>query len=147
MTKDQTTTPDPLIQIGRDLAAAWDRLGEVVRQEYDDEDGCAGRRLGRMLGDLNEKIYALQDMACEIQASSVQGAMVQLMLAHSFADIISTSTDAQAARDMRRVSKLLYSALNFLEGECDTPRKEFGGEHYMFSDLDPHRCMTEEAVS
>ncbi len=77
---------------------------------------------------------------------SLEGAMVQIMLAHAAADLMDAdSSDETAAVQMRTVSKLLYSALAVLERVSAVPREELGGKAYMRRDLDPHALVAEEA--
>ncbi len=85
---------------------------------------------------------SVEAMAAEIPASSLEGAMVQIMLAHAVADIMA-STDETTVADMRTVSKLLYSALATIEQAAGVPREEVAGEAYMRRDLDPHALVAE----
>ncbi len=80
-------------------------------------------------------------MAAEIPASTLKGAMVQIMLAHSAADVMPGNTDESNEVQMRTISKLLYSALAVIEQVAGVPREEVGGEAYMRSDLDPHALV------
>ena len=81
--------------------------------------------------------------AAEIQATSLEGAMVQIMLAHAEADMMASSTEESNAAQMRTISKLLYSALVIIEQAAGVPREELGGEAYMRRDLDPHALVAE----
>ena len=135
---------DPVAQIGRDLATNW-------RQVWRNDDDLANHkahspekaRLQHLECHLADRREALENMAAEIQASSLEGAMVQVMLACTAADMIAASTEETAEQDMRTVSKLLYSALSLLEEQAGVPREELGGEAYMTRDLDPHALVAE----
>ncbi len=83
-------------------------------------------------------------MAAEVPASTLEGAMVQIMLAHAAADLMEGDRDdGTAAVQMRTISKLLYSALVVIETVAGVPREELGGEAYMRRDLDPHALVAE----
>ncbi len=73
---------------------------------------------------------------------SLEGAMVQIMLAHAAADVMEADRDdGIAAVQMRTISKLLYSALTVIEQVASVPREEVAGEAYMRRDLDPHALV------
>ena len=80
-------------------------------------------------------------MAAEIQAGSLEGAMVQIMLAHAEADVMAASTEESNEAQMRTISKLLYSVLAAIEQVADVPREELGGKAYLTRDLDPHALL------
>ena len=77
-------------------------------------------------------------MAAEIQASSLEGAMLQIMLAHAEADLMAARTEESSEAEMRTIGKLLYSALAAIEQAVGVPREELGGKAYLIRDLDPH---------
>ncbi len=82
-------------------------------------------------------------MAAEVQASSLEGAMVQIMLAHAEADVMAASTEESNEAQMRTISKLLYSVLTALERLAGVPREELGGEAYLTRELDPHKLVAD----
>ncbi len=93
---------------------------------------------------LSDRWGTLEAMAAEIPASTLEGAMVQIMLAHAAADLMAAdSSDETAVVQMRTISKLLYSALAAIEQAAGVPREELGGEAYMRRDLDPHALLAE----
>jgi hypothetical protein len=148
-TRTQTTAAktasasDPA-QIGRDLAAIW-RLVEWNHENRPPADAPAEQRNRFKLLDsyLGDRWSALEAMAAEIQAGSLEGAMIQIMLAHAEADVMAASTEESNEAQMRTISKLLYSALAAIEQVSGVPREELGGEHYMCRDLDPHVLVAE----
>ena len=83
-------------------------------------------------------------MAAESQAGSLEGAMVQIMLAHAEADVMAASTEESNEQQMRTISRLLYSVLTILERVAGVPRDKIGGEAYMLRDLDPYALVAEE---
>ena len=136
---------DPVARIGRDLATIW---RQVWRNDDEQANAVAhtpeSTRLVHLDVHLADRRAALEAMAAEIQASSLEGAMVQIMLAHAAADIIAASTEETAEQDMRTVSKLLYSALAALEQTTGVPREELDGEAYLTRDLDLHAMVAGE---
>ena len=80
-------------------------------------------------------------MAAEVQASSLEGAMVQIMLAHAEADVMAASTEESNEAQMRTISKLLYSTLAALERATGVPREKLGGKAYLTRDLDPRALV------
>lgn len=130
---------DPVAQIGRDLASIWHQIWRNDEEQPSADTPCAQRtRLGRLEYHLADRREALEAMAAEIQAGSLEGAMVQIMLAHAEADLMAASTEESSEQQMRTISKLLYSALAALERQAGVPREEVAGEAYMRRDLDPH---------
>ncbi len=80
-------------------------------------------------------------MAAEIPASTLEGAMVQIMLAHSAADLMAAdSADETAVVQMRTISKLLYSALTVLERVAGVSREELAEN--VVADLVGHEKTT-----
>ncbi len=80
-------------------------------------------------------------MAAELQAGSLEGAMVQIMLAHVEADLMAASTEESNEAELRTIAKLLYSALAAIEQVVGVPREELGGKAYLTRDLDPHALL------
>ena len=138
-----TTASDPVAQIGRDLATNWRQYWRI------DEDGASGEahspektRQKRLEKHVADRRGALEAMAAEIQANSLEGAMVQIMLAHSAADTMEADrSDETAAVNMRAISKLLYSALAAIEQATGVPREEMASDAYMRRDIDPHALV------
>ena len=60
-------------------------------------------------------------MAAEIQAGTLEGAAVQIMLAHAEADMMAASTEESNEAQMRTISKLLYSALAVMKPATTCP--------------------------
>ena len=133
---------DPVAQIGRDLAATW-RLLEWNDEHRLPADAPAEQRSCRDHLDphLTDRIAALEAMAAEIQASSLEGAMVQIMLVHAEADLMAASTEESSDAQLRTISKLLYSALAVLERVAGVSREDVASKVYMGRDLDPHALV------
>ena len=135
---------DPVAQIGRDLAAVW-RLIEWNDENRLPSDAPAveKNRFERLDSCLSDRWSALEAMAAEIQAGSLEGAMIQIMLAHAEADVMAASTEESNDAQMRTIGKLLYSVLAVIEQAAGVRREELGGEHYMCRELDPHVLVAE----
>ena len=135
---------DPVAQIGRDLAAVW-RLVEWQDENRPPADAPAEQRhrFERLDSHLTDRWVALEPMAAELQASSLEGAMIQIMLAHAEADVMAASTEESDESQMRTISKLLYSVLAAIEQAAGVRREELGGEHYMCRELNPHVLVAE----
>ena len=137
-----TSASDSVAQIGRDLASNWRKIWRNDEKAALPEPNVTKRiHLQRLGIDLTERANALEAMAAELQASTLEGAMVQIMLAHAAADLMAHCTEETTEQDMRRISKLLYSALAALEQATGTAREELGGEAYMVRDLEPHALV------
>ncbi len=103
MTDEQTTTPDPLIQIGRDLAYCR-RRGEEIQGEMNDlrgsTDSEAFRKLVWLENDgkrLDERLEVLEQMTTEIRAQSLRGVMVQIGIIERFVGVGGLSAKRERA--------------------------------------------------
>ena len=135
---------DPAAQIGRDLAATWRQIWRNDEKRPSTEAHSPERtRLKHLDFHLGDRMEALEAMAAEVQASTLEGAMVQIMLAHAEADVMAASTEESSEAQMRTISRLLYSALTVLERVASAPREELG-EAYMCRDLDPHALVAKD---
>ena len=139
---------DPVTQTGRDLAATWRQVWRNDEERLPANAPVAQRsRYERVEFRLSDRWGTLEAMAAEIPASTLEGAMVQIMLAHAAADLMEAdSSDETAAVQMRTISKLLYGALAVIEQVADVPREEVAGEAYMRRDRDPHALVAEAPV-
>ncbi len=116
----------------------WRNDDEKVSVEAHSAESARLEHLEYHLADRRE---ALEAMAAEVQASSLEGAMVQIMLAHAEADVMAASTEESNEAQMRTISKLLYSTLAALERAAGVPREKLGGEAYLTRELDPHALV------
>lgn len=129
-------TPDRVAQIGRDIAQVWKQIWK-----HDYGPTRSDRDWWRQEFILSDRLGALEAMAAEIRASTLEDAMVQIMLAHAAADCMPGDEERSATTTMRTVSRLLYNALATLEELSGTKREDLGGEAYMRRDLDPHEIV------
>ena len=140
-----TRHSDPVAQIGRDLAQIWRQVWRNEDERVSAEaHSPESTRLERQEGHLSDRREALEAMAAEIPASSLEGVMCQIMLAHAEADVMAASTEESTEAEMRTISKLLYSALAAVEQAVGVPREALGGEAYLTRDLDPHALVAED---
>ena len=80
-----SSASDPVAQIGRDLAQIWRQVWRNDDDQKSSEAHSSERnRQVRLDFSLADRREALETMAAEIQAGSLEGAMVQIMLAHAF---------------------------------------------------------------
>ena len=126
-------TPDPVAQIGRDIARVWQQI-----REFDDGPSLPEHEYWRQEYGFGDRLDALEAMAVELPAQSLAGAMVAIILAHNEAEYLPELDGGPAAAKFRTVSKLLYSALAVLEEATGSQREELAGDAYMRRDLDPH---------
>ena len=138
---------DPVAQIGRDLATIWRQVWRNDDEKVSVEaHGPESTRLERLEFHLADRREALEAMAAEVQAGTLEGVMVQIMLAHAATDVMAASTEETSEQDMRTISKLLYSALAVLERVAGVPREELGGEAYLTRGLDPNVLVAGDEI-
>lgn len=155
MTDEQTTAPDPLIQIGRDLAYCRRRIEEVQTERTklhgstDTEDCRKGMWLERDGKRLFQRIDVWEQMTTEIRAESLRGVMVQVAMIDVLNGVIEecelTEKEQEAAHG--NITKLLYSILAHLEAETKVEREEVFGADYLYRARDPHRPILQAVAS
>ncbi len=127
--------PDAVAQSGRQLVRAWAALDANDRQQFKCErEGPERRHLEREAQVLEARKEALQGMAAFTQATSLEGALVQVALAHGLADSVGAcgAADCDTCKsDLRHISAALHSAASVLERVGGIDRSEFGVETYM----------------
>ena len=142
---------DPVAQIGRDLASIWRRHDRNEEEQLQIKKPCLERtRLEQQAALLSDRADALQNMAPEILATSLEGAMVQIILADGAANLmgganLGLTVEQTTTALVKDIHKLLNSALAVLEQKTGVPREELGGETYMARSFDPHVVIAETA--
>jgi hypothetical protein len=132
------TTPCPVLEAARELA----RL-EVVLLKLGEESGslCRGspefEAICRQEAYFGELADVQRQRIATGRATSLGGAMAQVMIAASLMDVLSSDLPSHI-----RVEMALYSVLAVLEREAGIDREEFAGETYMPARLDPHSAVT-----
>ena len=152
---EQKTTPDPLIQIGRDLAYCRRRIEELQDERFSLGDSTIaddGRKRAWLKHDekrLFERIDVLEQMTTEIRADSLRGIMVQVAMieqAHSFIEEFELDeSKTEAAHG--NIRKLLYSIIQYLEVETKMEREEVFGDVYLYRARDPQRAIVQAVAS
>lgn len=142
---------DQLIDIGKDLGSCWYKLFEIQDECFGlSEEGSRDewRRLIQLRKDeqcLLERTWALETMATQLRATSLPGALVQVVMAHRYLREMTESDldvdERQAA--CRSIERLLYSLADCLEAEIDEPRESLFGDAYMPRQQDPSACVPE----
>ncbi len=132
--------PDAVAQSGRDLVQAWAALdaNDDQRRKCDD-DGPERRHVEREEQVLSARKEAIQGMVAFTQATSLEGALCQVALAHGLADSIGACGDAEChtcKSDLKHISAALHSAANIIERVGGIDRREFGVETYMSSKIE-----------
>ena len=155
MTDEQTTTPDPLIQIGRDLAYCRRRVEEVQTERTKlhgstDSEDCR-KRIWHDHDEkrLFERIDVLEQMTTEIRAESLRGVMVQLAMIDHFGGFLREFEvgEKETEAGFGNITKLLYSILRYLEIETKMEREEVFGDDYLYRDRDPDRPLLKAVAS
>ena len=155
MTDEQTTTPDPLIQMGRDIAYCRRRGEEIqvemkgLRRSTDPENV---RKLMWLENDgkrLDERLEVLEQMTTEIRAQSLRGVMVQIGIIERFVGVLEGSVleENEQSALCRNIDKLLYSILAHLETETKLEREEVFGDDYLYRARDPPRAILQAVAS
>ncbi len=132
--------PDHVAEWGRTLVQAWNALNANDRQQFKcDREGPERRRLQREERALSARKEAIQGMVAFTQATSLEGALVQVALAHGLADSVGACGDAECdtcKSDLKHISAALHSAANIIERVGGIDRREFGVETYMSSKIE-----------
>lgn len=148
MTKEETTAPDPLIQLGRDLAYCRRRPAEVQTESTrfhgcTDPEDCS--KLIWLENDekrIDERIDVLEQMTTRLGAQSLRGVMVQIAIIERFVGVMESSVLDEKEQEAFciNINKLLYSILGCLESETNLERKEVFGDDYLYRAGDPYRA-------
>lgn len=139
--KDLTTPNCPVERIGHEATA-------LVRAHRDLDAECArlkpeaAREIEQQLNWLEARQRALEAEAGTLRATSLAGAMFQVMLARSAAEELAIfirphPDDEYLVRQYRTsIDQLLYSAVAALESLGGLSREDFAGEQYAPRKLD-----------
>ena len=89
-------------------------------------------------------------MATELRAISMQGVMVQILVASVYLGYLEgCEPNDEHPRDaeFRRIYRLFYSIMAHLEATTKVTREEVMGTVYMSRSQDPQRCLAGELAS
>ena len=119
---DAATAPQsagPVAEWGRQLVRAWAALDANNDQRRKcDDDGAEQRHVEREEQVLIARKEAIQGMVAFTQATSLEGALCQVALAHGLADSIGACGDAEChtcKSDLKHISAALHSAANIID--------------------------------
>jgi hypothetical protein len=127
---------DPLVEIGRLLG--------VINKAYLRHDEENNEKACDALEDLRD---ALERMARAERAASLEGAMVQVILASGEANSIEAGCDdAVIVEYAHRIQRLLYSIVAILAEKTGVDPEVFARDYYMPADFDPYK-IAETALS
>ncbi|MGO8738783.1 hypothetical protein [Rhodoblastus sp.] len=101
---------------------------------------------------LSEKLDGIESAASFFPANSATGALFQLSLIHSMADVIQSwipedSERAEAGTEARQaISRMCYSIRDFIVAQTGANPEDGCGDYYMSESYNPHRLI-EDAIA
>lgn len=135
----------PVAALGREAAALIEAYTACEKRRFALQDGAERARLERLGEHIDDRRLALHASVAGMPAQSLAGAMFQLLLAQSEAELLrnmaAPNEDSDAEQTMRRIAGLLYSAVRVLERESGVSAEELGGGCYMPVRYDPHPAI------
>ena len=135
------TDVDMVAQAGRDLRQLWAVMNDIDRRQFGLEtDSPEYVRLERESHVVWRRKEAIEITLATTEATTLEGAMVQIMLADTLMDILCSSTGCDLEEFRERSAGLLSSAVRVIEAVTGSDRDEYGGETYMSRKLDPHEA-------
>ncbi|MHA1564339.1 MAG: hypothetical protein ACTSX7_03395 [Alphaproteobacteria bacterium] len=139
---------DIVVEYGRQIA--WlskgiNRLDEEIAQLRSTGRVAEQVKAQRTFNLMMDKRYALDTMIAETQATSLKGAMVQVMVASNIGDLAGDYEGFRELEAERQIDKLLHSIVGVLEAHTGVDRAEFGGESYMPERWNPFDWQQEAA--
>ena len=138
--KTETPSADPVAVSGRELIKVWAALdANDEQQPQHDEGSPERRRLEQEHKILWTRRDALEGAVALTQAISLEGALIQIALAHGLADAVRASDDTGESRenDLRKISAALHSAASVLEDAAGCDLAELGFDIYMGNSVPP----------
>jgi hypothetical protein len=100
---------------------------------------------------LSEKLEGIENAASHFPANSATGALFQLSLIHSMADLIESwipedSERADAGTEARKaIDRMCYSIRDFIASKTGANPEDGCGDYYMSESYNPHRLI-EDAI-
>jgi len=131
--------------IGRELLEL-SRRWSAVEAEGLGLYGARKAELEATESEIFDRMEALKAEACCTRATSLAGAMLQIMLVYGAFELlpVATTSDREASelRGIERmIRRALYSALDAMAATAGTAPEGLGSEHFMSADLNPFRLM------
>ena len=135
----------PVAAMGREVDALWTAFSANDRRVVKLKDGPEHNRLVLENEHIVDRRDALEELAACTPASSLVGAMFQIMLARSSAEAVSSYVESKWSKTAlghgRQVEACLYSVLRLLEEMSGVPAEEVGARHYMNREFNPHLAL------
>lgn len=154
MAKDM---PDPVLSLARKLKALWAENNRLDRESLvlDEKDALTEYQTFKTLFDrkaeskqemrrVGNEIHETENAIASAQATTLAGAMVQIALAHSDAEITARHDPAYDGEDdareywFSRIQGSLYSAMSAIESEAGVTMRDLVGNVYMSDQHNPH---------
>ena len=122
------------------------RQAEILTQ-FAVRFGAGFHRCAQKAIRLSNRRGVLEAFIRDQTASSLEGAMYQVMLANSVLEVwgsaeIQKEELDRVSADLKSASKALHSVLRVLEGTTGLRAEDMGGFHYMSEALDPHAMLS-----
>lgn len=140
------TTPDPIAEAGRSIVRLIEALD--ANETMQSQEGSLGEKvlLCRDHDALNDRLFIIEAVIATGKATTLVGAMAQVLIAMGDADCINSYVeDAKDAREcnklLRRITSALYSVLDVLSEASGVPYTEVGGEYYANPRFNPHSTV------
>ncbi|QGZ36583.1 hypothetical protein [Stappia indica] len=132
--------------IGRELLELSRRWSDLEAEGANLYGGERKTELEATECEIFDRMEALKAEACCTRATSLAGAMLQIMLVYGAVELLPertlTDRDACERRALERmIQRALYSALDAMAATAGTAPEELGGELLMSADLNPFRLM------
>ena len=124
--------------LGQELKRAWELARETGDEAVRGADGPGAIHHRDRADRAWERAKAIEAMVCEMQAQSVDGALVQVVLASSDVSDLSELADVDVAAFCLRMQKLLFSIRTALEAHTGRTVDELTFGDLMPDYLNPH---------
>lgn len=142
----QTISNDPVAEAGRLLAQLVKQFNAADATRMQCTDGARRNQLKEQMDVIQDRIATAEGVVMQGQATTMQGAMAQVLIAMADADSIHTfvGEECRPACEAyaRRIDSALYSVLGLLSQTCGTDPAELAGAYYARPDANPHMACT-----
>jgi Tfp pilus assembly protein PilX len=135
----------PVARLGAETQAITDTITRLQAESHN-APAHARSALRDRERDLNERLDALTAAAAYEVATSLDGALFQLMLMRSLADGLNGQDDDEAERTMRQIDSLAYAIARTFEAH-GADREQVNGEYYMSRRFDPHSVVETQSAA
>ncbi len=134
-----TAVHDPAVEIGRHILSL---MQEKVRL---DEENLAAIKSGKKTIDcptpafdqVQEDIFAAERKMVAVQATTLPGALAQLLIVASYHEALTGAGKPEDAEYSSGIVRMLWSIRSVLESASGTSGDNFGAKSYMLDRLNP----------